>query len=588
MLRSRSRQDKFVDLCHSSPSFAHSETRRLHRRHRLRTYWWKILLTSLFMSLPFCMYRSKPSQDAPTRPNVAKSTRRVIERQTKQTSIYDQDKGFFQEKQPFLVDRAILQRLERLQSLLDDEEVEDMLPTSSLNSWPPIVTSLPEDRHTRSQRKSSSRPPARDSKDLLLSRHSRFLLAVRLPGLETDARNHLLQLIQLAQALNRTLILPRVSKGRIGACFQWDFETYYDTHSLEKSNVRFVTMAELSKRSAKSTYTTQVVSILAREWGRADTYERPLTIQVDEFYDMRELNLPGCFATKLSFLSLDDFSHLRLYVTNSANGDHISETLATVKDATCFQLPGASRSHAPDVLAVNWDIRFPIFPDAASQVSLRYSEHLTALAQQIAPPAPYLAIYWHMTGIPPDLLPHCADSLVDVVARLLSDPLTSAGVETVLFASDHPQYHKRQTENKRPDPIPSPRLSRRWIYDGLNKSTRPKSLLNERYEESWEILKAAFAPDGPLAEWRLTELTELVHEQRQPQNGAGMDEDLLHDVGVLGILNKLISSRATLFVSGVRACGSTSVFTQQIIDMRREERAEHGEETLRNLVDIFG
>ncbi|KAJ2914840.1 hypothetical protein MD484_g5585, partial [Candolleomyces efflorescens] len=60
-------------------------------------------------------------------------------------------------------------------------------------------------------------------------RKPKFLLPLRIAEQESKARIHFLQLVQLAHRLDRVLVLPNVAKSRIGACYKWPFEVYYDT-----------------------------------------------------------------------------------------------------------------------------------------------------------------------------------------------------------------------------------------------------------------------------------------------------------------------------------------------------------------------
>ncbi|KAF8072255.1 hypothetical protein FPV67DRAFT_1484590 [Lyophyllum atratum] len=474
----------------------------------------------------------------------------------------------------FVVERSILARLDKIQSF--DHEKEDK-HTLLRPNWPPIVTSLPEPRRTRPHQRIPSHTVAHDPNEWLSSRRRRFLLPIRIPGHETDARNHFLQLVQLAKSLNRTLILPRVGKSSMGACYHWEFEKYYDLRSLHDLDVSFIKTRDLMNWAKRFEHVTaQMVSILTQEQGMPNPGEEVLIRRSDEFYDMHDLNLPSCFEAKYPFLDLNDFPHLRIYVaphTITFSGDHLVDALSVhlnMKDVTAFQDLDQT---IPDVLIINWSLQFPAFPPPTPQLTLRYSEHLTTLAAQLAPTAPYLAIYWRMAGLPQDALKQCADAIVDTVSRLLLDPSLSVGIETVWLASD---YSHPIAVHKAPR---TPFFARRSLYDRANEQAVFSPLLDKR-TEAMEILTDALAARGALAKWRLTWLAKEMQDVHE-----GTDGELLRDTGVRSILDELVSSRAALFVSGARACG---VASQQIVDTRREELAAHGKPSLRNLVDVFG
>jgi len=70
----------------------------------------------------------------------------------------------------------------------------------------------------------------------------------------------------------------------------------------------------------------------------------------------------------------------------------------------------------------------------------------------------------------------------------------------------------------------------------------------------------------------------------------GVDSELLEDIGVQGILDKLIVIQSALFVSGAKGCGRVSSFTKQVIDARQvvmESDDDVGSKP-RNLVTHFG
>ncbi|KAF8055545.1 hypothetical protein FPV67DRAFT_1540621 [Lyophyllum atratum] len=497
-----------------------------------------------------------------------------------------QNQRILQNMPVFVVERSILARLDKIQSFEHEEEDKH---TVLRPNWPPIVTSIPEPRRTRPHQRVPSHTVAADPNEWLSSPRRRFLFPIRIPGHQTDARNHLLQLVQLAKSLNRTLILPRVGKGSIGACYHWEFEKYYDLRSLQDIDVSFMKTRDLMNWAKRFEHgvTAQMVSILTQEQGMPNPEKDVLIRRSDEFYDMHDLNLPSCFEAKYPFLDLNDFPHLRIYVaphTTTFSGDHLVDALSVhlnMKDVTSFQDldqpphdPALSASQTtPDVLIINWSLQFPVFPPPTPQLTLRYSGHLTTLAHQLAPTTPYLAIYWRMAGLPPDTLSQCADAIVDTVSRLLLDPSVSVGIETVWFASD---YAHPFAVHKTPR---TPFFARRSLYDRANEQAVFSPLLAKR-TEAMEILNDAFAARGALAQWRLTFLAKELENVQD-----GTDGELLRDAGVRSILDELVSSRAALFVSGVRACG---VASQQIIDTRREELAAHGKELLRNLVDVFG
>ncbi|KZP17695.1 hypothetical protein FIBSPDRAFT_23492 [Athelia psychrophila] len=302
----------------------------------------------------------------------------------------------------------------------------------------------------------------------------------------------------------------------------------------------------------------------------------------------------------------------------------------------------------PDVLVLSYDLRHPLFapspPPPPPPVELEYAPALKILAKKLDPssgPLPlggrddaddYLVIHWRMETVPPDDLPLCAEKLVDTLVGLLHphgqgqprarshdgggldmdtgvswedkdheqeqeqereqerDPReTETGSSsirssrTVWFASDYPYPITSSSSGSMLEDLPSPK-------SGTFKNLAPA------HAAAISILRAAFLADGPLRGTKLTGLAEELRRVRDralaenANKGIGIDGEMADDMGVLGILDKLVAIRAGLFISGGKGCGRVSSFTKQIVDARKAAIAEGGEAGLRmrNVVEYFG
>ena len=103
---------------------------------------------------------------------------------------------------------------------------------TSQRSWPPLVTVVPETRPDPDKLYSGLTSSSVDAQFCNEAPRCQFLLPLWIGEQESRSRIHVVQILQLAMALNRTLILPNVGKSRLGACARWDFEVYYDVGSL--------------------------------------------------------------------------------------------------------------------------------------------------------------------------------------------------------------------------------------------------------------------------------------------------------------------------------------------------------------------
>ena len=455
-----------------------------------------------------------------------------------------------------LVDRMTLQEL-------DDEDDEDDDISFFFNSshssddpshihWQPRVTRLPEEDPSRSRSRSRSRSADETLKSTNIVQRERriiicetpthpqpcrFLFPVRVAEQESKARIHFFQLAKLASRLNRTLVLPKVGKSKIGACFKWSFDTYYDLDSLNTTlidppavvdqedfqvwleDVTIPTTRFFSVGPSRSTLPEESSS--AKDTG--------IHVYQAEPYDGWRNDLPGCLSKSRW---LDDVYPTFMTVAQSTRGiqsNPLSESMITALSDESSMHP----TTAPQILVLDWNLRYPVFPSDSSTQQLRYSQNLVGLARQLAPSHDYLAVHWRMETIDPSVLVDCAHALVDLLVRLLHDELIAHNVTTVWFASDYPYPIARRTKTQ-----PRPAL------EAKSGTFREFEI---RHEEAIQVLRMAFEEGGELDGWKVTDIPEAMESHV-------VDKELVNDAGVLGIVDKLIGIQANLFVSGSNRC----------------------------------
>ncbi|KAH9481068.1 hypothetical protein JR316_0005587 [Psilocybe cubensis] len=494
-----------------------------------------------------------------------------------------------------MIDRTVLDKLDLMHDFFAQDhgpfhdQQKDTLRETRLR-WPPVITRIPErpsrppisigvgspngDGQTRPpQALASDEPAICDSSGH--PRPCRFLLPLRIAEQESKARMHITQLAELARRLNRTLVLPNVGKSKIGACFRWPFSVYYEPSSInlddawragvdavvddahDKGKESYVElesfhawMESYARNKRRESLKSQLVSIaptILSSGLRDETIYANTDVAVHAYstFGAWERDLPGCFSTKFHHLRLET-RPIYIYPITAAQpakkdgrdkflGDSIVDALSTISSGT---------SGEPPVLVVNWDMRYPVFappPPHATIInknaysSLQYSAKMHDLAKQYAPAGPYLAIQWRMETVDVHLLQDCAHALVDVLVRVLHDPSLSENVTTVWFATDYPYPIARRTKAGSRPPMISAKSGTFRDFDIL-------------HENAIEILRKAFDKQGELHEWKLTDFAEAIENDSKPQN------ELLHDTGVLGILDKLVSTNAAIFVSGSSRC----------------------------------
>ncbi|EAU83290.2 hypothetical protein CC1G_10731 [Coprinopsis cinerea okayama7 len=415
----------------------------------------------------------------------------------------------------------------------------------------------------------------------------KFLLPIRIAEQESKARLHFRQIAFLAQRLDRILVLPNVGKSRIGACFKWGFGTYYDVSSeglraqAEElsaggggggghGRLGMVSLEEWkawaereSERMGKGV-DAQLVSFgaslpasITPDAELGDSGESAPGLQIHP-YDTElasESQFPWCFHSKFDFLGLRDRSvfatvdipkEVRMGLRAAPQGELGESVVAALQqtgpspreDSEDGQSPLSADApitsdSSPDVLVVNWDLRHPLFhPSGLPHLS--YSPALVSLADKLVPNTTrYLAIHWRMETVDPEALKSCAHSLVDVLSDMLHDVRHLAkDVGTVWFASDYPHPLVRDEGT------------------GVTAKSGTFRNFNEHHDEAIAIFRSAFDGGGELAGWRLMDAAGAMREAAFKKE----EEALLQDTGVLGIVDKMIAMKATLFVSGSKKC----------------------------------
>ncbi|TFK27864.1 hypothetical protein FA15DRAFT_117870 [Coprinopsis marcescibilis] len=514
------------------------------------------------------------------------------------------------------IDRSILVKLAKLEKLLlkRNPELEDpeheKISSSRSQGGPPTITLIPEARvpSKNSFPLSTFNASAVCDPTIRTDSHAnpnvgqrpcRFLLPLRIAEQESKARIHLHQIMHLAKQLNRILVLPNAGKSRLGACYKWPFHTYYNLDTENSDDLPEVVGLEDFKlwsevyakgeKNGRRGLDSQLVSLAPAIPGvLAQDAEEFLTLGdlLVHRYDTElapETEFPGCFPSKFEHLDLRDnslyialgeqetFSLRSRSIPQADLGNAIIDVLRsypsnsnTDQDAQVpLEIP-TTQPPDPDVLILNWELRHPLFQTSLSP-PLTYSPSVESLSSRLAPaPNSYLGIHWRMETVDSQVLAECAHSLIDLVSSMLHDTDHLAkDVNTVWFASDYP-YPILDSELK------NSRTS--FAKSGTFRN------FNEHHETAVGILKEAFKEGGELHEWDLVDVNEATANANLHKG----DEDLLQDTGILGIVDKLILSRARLLVGGSKKCSKQSSFTKQVVESRAGKWTDLG-----NVVALF-
>lgn len=593
-----------------------TKARRLHRRNLSI-----LTITLISLYLAYTRYLASPSSTSPTyRPSPLKAAK---------------GPAGPSEDVP-VIDEKVFQKLEAMDQIhrwSDEDEVEqreaDRLPYEGFPGALPVVTRIP-DTKGRSSAGGSSRGKSAGSRagkqadaesastDLLAPdvvdaqycpdqpQGCRFLLAAWIGEQETKAQLHLYQLGLLAMALNRTLVLPNVSRSRMMSCASQQFEFYYAPNSLARLGIPSVPFARFREwsRKRRGGASAQIISIV----NSPNEAIRPgLTVHSD----LDPSKVPTSLARKLCLegpdapLDFSRYSPVSLYPPNGWHKvleDQRSYGISLVTDLSSEQtLLKAYRGlsskdtapHAANVLVINYELRYPILsaellrdglattvqhPDLSSILPFThfpYSSIWTELADRIVQRiSPFVAVHWRQETLPPSIIEPCGHALIRDLERTLarSEGSEKARIRTVYLATDYPL---EDLEQGKENVVPHSGTFAKTMTGQHHKAMR--SFLHEfkiRLTDTSGIRLTTYSEEEQQQSLLVglpKDLAAVLEDARAasgqpPRNLKGGDEDqrpspsssipqsdfnlAAIDPGLLGIVDKAVAMRAQLFLTG--------------------------------------
>jgi len=479
---------------------------------------------------------------------------------------------------PPLVDRAILEKIAGLD--LEDEAdlsgsgTDFSIPISTNSPYafspffrPPRVTRIPE-----VQPQAPSNLEA-DTQDRFCSKENadnipppcKFLLPLKIAEQGLNAHVHLAQLLRLARALNRTLVLPNVGKNRVGACRRWRFGTYYDERALlskpDGDDSSYVIQQDRFKAWVDSLGYSPSSQLISVDWTYPKNFP-PFSVgeQSDDGLDFyihhnsetatMFYNLAGCLNRKFPQLDLTGPSPPLSSVVSDygkqqrSSGDISRALLENLSRPTLTHAQsGALRTTSnhstdydfdrvqisPDVLIVSWNIPLSTFQPHPT-ATIHYSPQLRALAARLVRRlGPYIVVTWDVETSRGDAVLGCVEALRSVLHYVLSSG-KQLGIKNIWLAGNlSPSDLLHSSE-----PLCTSTFTEESFFASDVKLTGVRQELERMIREGEEVDDVANNGD------------EVVRKQ-----------EVIKDAGVLGILDKLVSMRSTVFVTASKGCGKT-------------------------------
>ncbi|CAG8479947.1 8606_t:CDS:2 [Diversispora eburnea] len=371
----------------------------------------------------------------------------------------------------------------------------------------------------------------------------KFLFPFHPPEQETQCNKHFLSSIQLAEKINRTVVLTNVGNSRIWQTKLFPFNFYYDVDELRNRfpNVNFITQKDF------------------QDWCR-ERYNKPKAyfakiLNVEPKFTVKYLSpFSGSLLAKLQ--RKDKFYEYDFIFNNKSLFRQFNIGTRRVWRKTreknlMIKFFQKELNVEEEVMLITSGLQSPSFEKL---IPISYAKHLVNSANKVIKNQlndRFIGIHWRMERGKIELMSDCAHRLVNYIKNLTD----STGIDKIYFATDYPI--SRNSSQAQSDTfhqiLPEHREAFRIVTEGINVET-----------------------------WLSTSALEYL--RKYPEMSFAV-EDELSKGGVQGIMDKLILVQSNFFISGpIGCCRYSSTFTQKIVEWRERLMIED-DKRIENLVD---
>jgi hypothetical protein len=359
-----------------------------------------------------------------------------------------------------------------------------------------------------------------------------FLFAYYQPEQETKANMHFRSFVNLAQALDRTMVLTNVGSSRINSCQNFTFGFYYNAKALQDMfpNVKFISQKDFQN--------------WLKERRRKPNTEHAYILPGESDYKMELIKpYPDILRTKNCLnrfdFKLDDNTIFKQFNT----GKNFSKDPIKHQEFADF-LVNNLRSDV-EILLTSHFVFHPLFPNVSSPIPYanHYFEEAAKITNRIKP---YVAIHWRMERAKIDMLTECSKELVNRITQLKE----SSGIKNVYLATDYP-------------------------IGGGKTQSQTFHLLTEDHHNAMKLLNSTFNVNS----WVSSKIFSSL------RNDETIEKEFL-GAGMPGIVDKLVCMDADYFLATPEGCGrARSTYTTMIIDARNSSMQLGDKPQLKNIVE---
>ncbi|GES82135.1 GDP-fucose protein O-fucosyltransferase family protein [Rhizophagus clarus] len=366
----------------------------------------------------------------------------------------------------------------------------------------------------------------------------KFLFVYDYGEQETKANLHFRSFSQLAEKLNRTMILTNVGSSQINICQNYPFDFYYDLKLLRQEfpNVIYkyeddfylwLKIRDEIKKKMNYKKDNEIIpplSILHSHLRRYDITTETIYREVKPV-----VSLNKCLSKFEPFMNLVDpkNSKVRYTIMDIAKSD-----IRPRAKPEFSELLVESLTTDEEIMLVNSFVLEALFPKVMPAIP--YNDYILNEAQKLKDKlsSSYIAIHWRLEQARPELLPECAQGLIKTLKRVM----TEEGIENIYLATDYPLLSSKSQSDT--------------FKDITNYHHEAIRMLNETFKiNTWVSLGG---------------LEDLRKDKNYHSEFVGP--------GLQGILDKLVCIDANYFLAGSFGCSRIlSTFTKSIEDERKDK-----------------
>ncbi|KAF0516108.1 proteophosphoglycan 5 [Gigaspora margarita] len=250
----------------------------------------------------------------------------------------------------------------------------------------------------------------------------KFLFGYNFVEQETQSNKHFISFIQIAQLINRAVVLTNVGGSGISSLNNFPFEFYYNIYKLKKKfpKVKFISQSKFQKWTKERYYKPDIIHVLLESSKSNPNFTIQYnTAYIDKLVKERRIDM---FDLKLNDSAI--FKQIGIGITAGRNEVEKNKLKNFLSDEL--------KNDAEVMLITQEIIRHPMFEKLTP---MPYASHVTKAASKLAEKLkPYIAIHWRMEEGQVELMPQCAESLVTYLKNLS----LKSGISNFYLATDYP------------------------------------------------------------------------------------------------------------------------------------------------------